>query len=123
MKKLPEDYVTRMKTLLSDEYEEYENLNYLLSCSVTEETLEAGIGYAQKIGETEILSVLMDEKYRRFPKKKKTDKRQNTCTICMAKRLHLLLSMKSVVGLQTKCLKKPIRLPFIRQPRRWQVTY
>ena len=54
------------------EKEERENLNDLLLCSVTEETLEAGIEYAQRTGKTEILSVLMDEKYRRFPKKKKT---------------------------------------------------
>ena len=54
------------------EREENENLKYLLSGAVTEETLETGIESAQEFGKTEVLSMLMDEKYRRFPKKKKT---------------------------------------------------
>ena len=38
----------------------------------TGESLEAGIDCAVRLGKTEILSVLMDEKYHSFPKKKKT---------------------------------------------------
>lgn len=38
----------------------------------TKETLEEGIDCAARLGKTEILSVLMDEKHKYFPKKKKT---------------------------------------------------
>ena len=52
--------------------EESDNLKFMLAGEVLEETLVAGIESAQEFGKTEILSTLMDEKYRRYPKKKKT---------------------------------------------------
>ena len=57
-------------------YIEKENLDTLVYFKNhgywTEEFLEAGIDCAVRLGKTEILSVLMDEKYNSFPKKKKT---------------------------------------------------
>ena len=38
----------------------------------TEEALEAGIAKASEYGQMEALSVLMDERHKHFPKKKKT---------------------------------------------------
>lgn len=57
-------------------YIEKENLDALVYFKNhgywTGESLEAGIDCAVRLGKTEILSVLMDEKYNSFPKKKKT---------------------------------------------------
>ena len=53
--------------------EAWEKLHFLSDCDFwAEDTLEYAIEYAGKQKKTDMLSVLMDEKHRRFPKKKKT---------------------------------------------------
>lgn len=56
----------------SVEKESQENLRFFSEQSYwTEEGISAGIDCAAALGKTEILSALMDEKYRLFPKRKK----------------------------------------------------
>lgn len=65
-------HLTKMIVLLIDN-EDMENLKFVLKEQLfDEEALSAGIEYATEQKKTEILSLLMDEKHKAFPKKKKT---------------------------------------------------
>lgn len=64
--------LTEVMVLLTEK-EETDNIRFLLNAEiVSAEAFDAAIECATKQGKTEILSILMDEKRKVFPKKKKT---------------------------------------------------
>ena len=64
--------LTELMVLLT-ENEEIDKIRFLIDTGIrSEEAFQSAIECATKCGKTELLSVLMDEKRKAFPKKKKT---------------------------------------------------